>query len=289
MILRLPGVILIVCILLGGVEARQTAYGARRIVINIPEFALYVIEDEQVTHEYSVAIGDTLRPSLLGETEIINRVYHPTYYPSDGEPIPPGPDNPVGTRWLGLGFPGYGIHGTNQPDSIGRAVSAGCIRMHNRDVEELTELVWVGTPVSLTYETIVLDYDPDTGLPQVLVLPDIYGKGTNTWERFQEKADAAGWSGYDRVTVRRWLDQAAGRPLLLLGVQVAEARDEHGYWVPVKTVEERFQAQWDDDDKALVFEDGYTIQGQQIDGDYFIPDYLMQWLRTRASVETDRQ
>jgi hypothetical protein len=60
-----------------------------------------------------------------------------------------GPANPLGTRWMGLGYKGYGIHGTNMPLSIGKAASHGCIRMRNQDVEDLFERVQIGDPVDL--------------------------------------------------------------------------------------------------------------------------------------------
>ena len=64
--------------------------------------------------------------------------------------IPPGKANPLGTRWIGLSRKGYGIHGTNNPRSIGRRASHGCIRMRNRDVEELFEMVAVGDRVEIS-------------------------------------------------------------------------------------------------------------------------------------------
>ncbi len=156
-----------------------------QIVVNLPQFRLFFYQGEDLLREYPIGIGETLRPSVLGDTTIINRVFNPTYYPirwweKGLEPIPPGPDNPVGTRWLGLGFPSYGIHGTNNPASIGLALSAGCIRMHNEHVEELASLVRVGTPVSLRYETLLVERDKEQEEVFVKVLPDIYRLGTNT-------------------------------------------------------------------------------------------------------------
>ena len=60
-----------------------------------------------------------------------------------------GNNNPLGTRWLGLNLKGYGIHGTNRPDSIGRNASHGCIRMRNREIEELFRMVAIGDQVEL--------------------------------------------------------------------------------------------------------------------------------------------
>src|ERR1035438_2477989 len=79
------------------------------------------------------------------------RIADPTWY-TRGKIVPPGKRNPLGTRWLGLSRKGYGIHGTNRPDSIGRNASHGCIRMRNREVEELFKMVTVGDQVELSDE-----------------------------------------------------------------------------------------------------------------------------------------
>lgn len=68
-----------------------------------------------------------------------------------GRLIPYGsPDNPLGTRWIGFNIPGYGIHGTTQPETIGYPLSDGCVRMYNEDVEELFMLVRGNVPVTIT-------------------------------------------------------------------------------------------------------------------------------------------
>ena len=79
------------------------------------------------------------------------RSANPTYR-HDGKTVLPGPGNPVGTRWMGLSKHGYGIHGTNEPNSIGKAASHGCIRMAKADLEEFDELVGVGDTVELVGE-----------------------------------------------------------------------------------------------------------------------------------------
>jgi len=126
----------------------------REIVIELSSFRLYLYQDGVKILDYPIAIGSSVTPTPVGETKIVNRVVNPTYYPRHWgikglSPIPPGPENPVGTRWLGLGWPNYGIHGTNNPASIGTAVSDGCIRMLNKDVEVLFEMVRIGTPVRI--------------------------------------------------------------------------------------------------------------------------------------------
>ena len=78
---------------------------------------------------------------------------NPWWYPpaapwAKGEkPVPPGPGNPLGTRWMGISAPGVGIHGTNNESSIGYSVSHGCIRMHVRDAEWLFNNIDIGTTV----------------------------------------------------------------------------------------------------------------------------------------------
>ncbi len=126
------------------------------IVINIPQRTLYLFAQGKLERTYPVAVGKRGTPSPLGKLKIINKVVNPTWYPEGKAPVPPGPANPLGRRWLGLSIPGYGIHGNNRPASIGTAVSLGCIRMHNQDVEELFKLVPVGTTVELVYEILIL-------------------------------------------------------------------------------------------------------------------------------------
>lgn len=127
-------------------EAAQAP--ARRIVVSIPDRKLALIENGQVVRIYPTAVGADASPSPTGAFTVISRVSNPTWYHA-GKVVPPGKNNPVGTRWIGLSEKGYGIHGTNAPRSIGRNVSHGCIRMLNRDVEQLFELVKVGDVVEL--------------------------------------------------------------------------------------------------------------------------------------------
>jgi hypothetical protein len=66
--------------------------------------------------------------------------------------VPPGRNNPIGTRWIGLNANGYGIHGTNDPGSVGKAASHGCIRMRNRDIEQFFAMVRAGNVVRIRGE-----------------------------------------------------------------------------------------------------------------------------------------
>jgi L,D-transpeptidase catalytic domain len=120
----------------------------RELVISIPDRKLAVIEDGEVIKIYPVAVGKPSTPSPTGRFEIVNRIENPTYY-HKGVVIGPGRANPLGNRWLGLSLKGYGIHGTNEQNSIGHAASHGCIRMAKRDVEELFSYVSVGDVVEI--------------------------------------------------------------------------------------------------------------------------------------------
>ena len=123
----------------------------RRLIVSIPDRKIVLMEDGRVTKIYPIAVGKKSTPSPNGNFHIASRVVKPTWY-QPGKMVGPGPANPLGTRWMGLGYKGYGIHGTNMPNSIGKAASHGCIRMRNHDVEELFELVQVGDPVELITE-----------------------------------------------------------------------------------------------------------------------------------------
>jgi len=135
-------------------KAEESA-APRRIVVSIPDRKLALLEGERVLKVYDVAVGKPSTPSPQGEFAIIHRIPQPTWY-GPKKTVAPGKDNPLGTRWLGLSAAGYGIHGTNRPDSIGKAASHGCIRMRNADVEELFDLVKVGVTVELSVETTEL-------------------------------------------------------------------------------------------------------------------------------------
>lgn len=123
----------------------------RLLLISIPDRQLAVVEDGQVKKVYDVAVGKESTPSPRGSFHIVVRVVNPAYY-HEGKVIAPGPQNPLGTRWMGLGYKGYGIHGTNVPKSIGKAASHGCIRMAKRDLEELFSMVEVGDQVEIRGE-----------------------------------------------------------------------------------------------------------------------------------------
>jgi lipoprotein-anchoring transpeptidase ErfK/SrfK len=123
------------------------------IVIHRGSNRLYLYQGMHLFRIFPVATGQTVYPTPLGTFQIIVKWKNPWWYPPNSawaageQPIPPGPNNPLGTRWMGLSSPGVGIHGTNNDASIGYSVSHGCIRMHVHDAEWLFNQVNVGTTV----------------------------------------------------------------------------------------------------------------------------------------------
>lgn len=108
-----------------------------RIVINTKAHTLTLFRNNNVYKIYKVAVGKPSTPTPKGTFKIINRAINPS--------------GPFGARWLGLNIPygDYGIHGTNNPSSIGKSVSNGCIKMFNNQVIELSNLVPIGTTVTI--------------------------------------------------------------------------------------------------------------------------------------------
>jgi hypothetical protein len=123
------------------------------IVIRRGSHRLYLYMGSQFWRTFGVAVGMPQYPTPLGSFYIATKQRNPWWYPPDSawaagaSPIPPGPGNPLGTRWMGLSRGGVGIHGTPDSASIGYSASHGCIRMRIPEAEWLFERVRVGTPV----------------------------------------------------------------------------------------------------------------------------------------------
>lgn len=139
-------------------RANDTAY----VVISLADRRLYLVGGAGDTRaSFPVAIG---RPGVeipLGVTTIVRKRENPTWHPTANQrrsnpslpaSVPPGPDNPLGRFALDLGWPTYAIHGTNDPESIGRRASGGCFRMGDDDIETLFSIAAVGTPVRVMAE-----------------------------------------------------------------------------------------------------------------------------------------
>jgi lipoprotein-anchoring transpeptidase ErfK/SrfK/cbb3-type cytochrome oxidase subunit 3 len=123
------------------------------VLINLTECKLYLKSVDNIIKRYSVCVGKKETPTPTGSYNVTEKEVDPTWFSTSetggkGE-IPGGdPRNELGSRWIGF-KPSYGVHGTIFPESIGKAESHGCVRMNNKDVEELYDLVAVGTPVKI--------------------------------------------------------------------------------------------------------------------------------------------
>jgi lipoprotein-anchoring transpeptidase ErfK/SrfK len=124
------------------------------IVIHRGSNRLYLYNGVRLVRTFPVATGQAIYPTPLGHFEIVVKWVNPWWYPPTQDawarglkPVPPGPGNPLGTRWMGLSAPGVGIHGTDEPWSIGHSESHGCIRMQVSSAEWLFTRVQIGTPV----------------------------------------------------------------------------------------------------------------------------------------------
>ncbi|MFL6543159.1 MAG: L,D-transpeptidase [Chthoniobacterales bacterium] len=136
------------------------AFAKRKIYIDTKERFLLIYDDKQLVAEFPITPGSTTLPAPIGMWKILGVAELPTFRHDEGVlqhgvttenafNLPPGPRNPVGILWMGLNKPHVGIHGTNQPETIGRAASHGCIRTANWDAARIKELVSVGDVVSI--------------------------------------------------------------------------------------------------------------------------------------------
>jgi L,D-transpeptidase ErfK/SrfK len=105
------------------------------IDVSVNQRWLRLLKDGVQQKQYPIAVGRMLQETPIGDFIVINKALNP--------------GGPFGTMWMSLSKEHYGIHGTNDPSSIGKAVSSGCIRMYNSDVEELAGIIPLGTTVTI--------------------------------------------------------------------------------------------------------------------------------------------
>ncbi|HBH25858.1 MAG TPA: L,D-transpeptidase [Rhodospirillaceae bacterium] len=132
------------------------------IVINLPEARLYSFGGQEPA-SYPIGIGREGLETPVGKTTVRAKVEAPTWRPTPRmraedpslpEVVPPGPDNPMGSHALYLGWPQYAIHGTNKPLGVGRRVSSGCIRLDPHDIPRLFAVTPVGAPVRVVNQPV---------------------------------------------------------------------------------------------------------------------------------------
>jgi LysM repeat protein len=142
---------------LNGIDPRKIRPGQKLKVIKGPfsaridlsEFALTIHAHGYFVRRYQVGIGKE-GTTPVGKFKVMTKIVNPTYFGPEGNVIDgDDPTNPLAERWIDIGD-SYGIHGTIDPQSVGRAVSRGCIRMFNSDVEEVYDLLGVGSEVVIS-------------------------------------------------------------------------------------------------------------------------------------------
>jgi lipoprotein-anchoring transpeptidase ErfK/SrfK len=122
-----------------------------RLVLRLSERRVYLYQNQQIIISYPVAVGRSGWETPTGEYQVLQKISDPVWqHPFTGEIVPPGPENPLGSHWIGFWTDGtnyIGFHGTPNEETVGQAISHGCVRMFNQDVLALFEKVKVGTPV----------------------------------------------------------------------------------------------------------------------------------------------
>lgn len=216
----------------GGLKAGEVVYVDQRrvmptfdpsvsgVVLNIPEAHVYVVERGKAVKDYPVGVSQADWKAPLGTTKVVLKEKHPTWHvppkiqremAEKGLPVktkvPPGPKNPLGSRWIGFADGTYGFHGTLEPGTIARYASHGCVRMLRHDVEDLYNRVEVGTPVRVYYQPVKLAVDNKA--VWLSIYPDIYETGYDykaAVRRLAEQAQVAervDWKAVDKALTEK--------------------------------------------------------------------------------------
>jgi L,D-transpeptidase ErfK/SrfK len=157
------------------------------VLVNVPQRMVFAVSDGGAA-AYPIAVGRASWPTPLGEFSIVTKETNPTWDVPESireearqagrslpPKVPPGPNNPLGAYWLGLSIGSIGIHGTNAPTSVYRAVTHGCIRLQASNIEQLFEMVQVGTRGELVYRPLLILVEGDEVFLEVH--RDIYRRG----------------------------------------------------------------------------------------------------------------
>ena len=187
------------------------------LVVNLPEMRLYDYTDGPMPRVYALAIGDLADPTPTGEFRVGARRSDPIWYvppsirmerPEIGPTVAPGPDNPLGSRWITIGSTYYGLHGTNLPWSIGRMTTHGCLRLYDDQMQELYARVPADAPLRIVYQSVKLG-ETREGLV-IEVHPDVYAREPARVRALWMRLRGLGLS--DRVDWRR-VQKAVEQPL----------------------------------------------------------------------------
>lgn len=118
------------------------------ILVDKSDNILLLKSDEEVIKSYIVSTGKN-NSTPVGTFKITNKLLNPTWFKAGAVVSPDSAENVLGTRWMGFDLAGYGIHGTTEPQSLGKQVTQGCVRMSNSDVEELYSIISTGIEITI--------------------------------------------------------------------------------------------------------------------------------------------
>jgi L,D-transpeptidase ErfK/SrfK len=190
------------------------------LVVNIPEMRLYDFGVKDGPEVLAVAIGDAEDATPIGEFRVGTKRIDPEWRvpasilavkPELPPVVPPGPDNPLGSRWLTIGNSSYGLHGTNVRWSIGRIATHGCVRLYEEDVVRLYDRVREGTRLQLVYQPYKWGRDGDHLLLEAH--PDVYARIPDPLDAALATPRALGVdASLDVAAVRRVIAKADGVP-----------------------------------------------------------------------------
>ncbi|MBQ7515202.1 MAG: L,D-transpeptidase [Schwartzia sp.] len=155
----------------------EAAPADQKITINLASRILTLYQAGKKKYMFHIGAGKVETPTPVGTFSILSMEENPEWVdPKDTKKrVESGEDNPLGYRWMEFKDVTYGIHGTNKPESIGGYVSNGCIRLLEKDVEQLYDAVEIGTPVEVSYDRVVVEQIAD-GTVVYYIYPDGYGR-----------------------------------------------------------------------------------------------------------------
>lgn len=158
------------------------------LVLNLPEAHVYLVQRGRLLKDYAVGVSNAERKAPIGSSRIVSLVRNPAWHvplsiqkemADQGREVkrvvPPGPDNPLGSRWIGFADGTYGFHGTTLPWSIKRYASHGCARFLREDIEDLFSRVRLGMRVRVIYQPVMLAAEGRS--VWVSIYPDYYNLG----------------------------------------------------------------------------------------------------------------
>ena len=201
------------------------------LTINLAELRVYFLNDREdgVPALYPLGIGRQGWETPEGSFEVVQKVENPVWRVPPGikkenpelpDFMPAGPGNPLGSYWLGLSVPGYGLHGTTRPYGVGRRVSHGCIRLYDADIEALFRKVPLGTGVRIVYQPVKATI---VGNDLYLeVHPDFEQRFQDLFQEALHRISALYWPGeIDYAKVKRVVAEQHGVPVPVSALQTA--------------------------------------------------------------------